>query len=111
MTDDLRNNPEYIAWEEDVRTNLIPKVQGSSLTAIIAPRNGPDIKFSVELGLAIMLDKPLILICEPEQVIPEKLRAIADAVVEVNWRGGDPVRTQEAIREAITKVLGEEVQP
>jgi hypothetical protein len=110
VTEDIRNNPEYIEWEDRVRTKLIPKIQGSSLTVSIAPRGEPDIKFSVELGLSIMLDKPLILVCEPGQVLPHKLRAIADAVVEVDWRGGEATRTQEAIREAITKVLGEEVQ-
>lgn len=108
MTDDIRNNPQYIEWEERVRTKLIPKIEGSALTVSIAPRGEPDIKFSVELGLSIMLDKKIIVVCEPDQVLSDKLRAVADEVVEIDWRDGDAVRTQKAIREAINKVLGEE---
>jgi hypothetical protein len=110
VTEDIRNNPQYVEWEERVRTKLIPKIEGSALTVTIAPSKGPDIKFSVELGLSIMLDKKIIVVCTPGQVLPGKLRAIADEVVEVDWRGGDAVRTQEAIREAISKVLGEGVE-
>ena len=110
MTEELDNNPKYIEWEDAVRTKLIPKIEGSTLTVTIAPMGEPDIKFSVELGLSIMLDKPIILICEPGQVIPSKLRTVADAVVEVNWRTGDAVHTSNAIAEAIDKVVGK-VQP
>jgi hypothetical protein len=107
MSDDIRDDPDFQAWEAHVRTNVVPKIDGSALTVSLVPNGESDIKFAVELGLSIMLDKPIVLVCEPGQVLPAKLRKLADDVVEVNWQG-DPAATQAAIADAISRYVGEE---
>lgn len=61
-------------------------IEGSRLTVSLVPQGPADIKFAVELGLSIMLDKPIIAVVEPGQEIPGKLRAVADRIVE--WTPG-----------------------
>jgi len=101
MSEDLRNDPDFVAWETHVKTNVLPKMEASALTVSLAPGGEPDIKYAVELGLSIMLNKPIFVVCEPGQALPDKLLRVADKVIEVDWRG-DPRAGQEAIADAIT---------
>jgi len=57
-----------------------------------------DIKFAVELGLMIMLDKPIIMVIQPNQVLPEKLRRVADDIVVHDPEHPDPKVLIEAMR-------------
>lgn len=104
MSEDIRDDPEFIEWENHVTTNVVPRMEESALTVQLAPRGETDIKFAVELGLSIMLDKPIVLVCEPGQIVPDKLLKVADKVIEVDWRG-NPQATKEAITEAITEFV------
>jgi hypothetical protein len=101
MSEDLRNDPEFIAWETHVRTNVLPKMAASALTISLVPNGKADIKYAVELGLSIMLDKPIFLVCEPGQILPDKLLRIADRVIEVDLT--DTTAAKEAIADAITE--------
>lgn len=76
------DDPEYRAWVEDVRTGLIPKLEESAITVSLIPEGETDIKFAVELGLSIMLDKPIIAVVGPGVRVPERLLRVADEVVE-----------------------------
>jgi len=104
MSKDIRDDPDFIEWENHVATNVVPRMQDSALTVQLAPMGETDIKFAVELGLSIMLNKPIILVCEPGQIVPDKLLMVADKVVEVEWRG-NPQATSEAITEAIAEFV------
>lgn len=101
MTGDIRDDPEFVAWATHVSTNVVPKMNDSLLTVQLFPNGEPDIKFAVELGLSILLDKPIVVVCEPGQVLPGKLLQVADKVLEVDWRG-NPKATKEAIADAIS---------
>jgi hypothetical protein len=73
---------EWDDWAKNIENDLVPKLESSAMVMSLMPRSGkPDAKFAVELGMAIMLDKPIIVMAEPGQAIPSKLSAIADAVV------------------------------
>ena len=108
MHDDLRNDPIYSAWEAAVRADCLPKLRDSALTVSLAPKGDPDIKYAVELGLSIMMDKPIILIVAPGQEIPRKLRDVADAIVDVDWdnfgTNGGAERIQAAIDEMMARL-------
>ncbi len=75
-------------WEQSVRDDLVPKLRGSAVMAQIVPGDDPDVKCAVELGMAILLDKPLILIVTPGRRVPERLARAADALIE--WDGVSP---------------------
>jgi hypothetical protein len=101
------SGPDWVDWETDVRDNLIPKLTNSGAVAMLVPRGESDVKFAVELGLSIMLDKPIVALVRPGTTLPPKLAAIADRVVIYDV--GSP-SARDAIGDAIMSVLNERGQ-
>lgn len=85
---DWWDDPQVKTWAAHVRGELIPKLRESALTVSLVPSGQTDVKFAVELGLTIMLDKPIILAVAPGVTVPPKLAQIADEIVEIG-PGGD----------------------
>jgi hypothetical protein len=102
-SDDYTQDPEYIAWAKEVRKTLIPKMADSDAIISLVPTGQPDVKFSVELGLSIMLDKPIVVAVQPGAKIPPKLAKIADAIVEVDM--DNPASAQRRIGEAVQRIM------
>lgn len=87
MTDDnLSHDPDFKAWAADVHDNLLPKLKASAITVSLAPNGETDIKYAVELGLSIMLDKPIIVVAEKGQELPSRLQRVADRVIYADFR-------------------------
>lgn len=97
------SDPEWKAFEADARKNLVPMLKGSAVYMAINPGDDVDIKFAVELGLAIMLDKPLIVVSSADRKVPAKLRAIADEIIEVDF--DDLAASSEAMAAAFTRLV------
>ena len=108
MADDnnFEHDPAFKAWAAHVADEVAPKMKASALTVTLVPKSESDIKYAVELGLSIMLNKPIITVCEVGQVLPEKLRRVSDKIVEVDWRN-NPTAAHEAIGEAMTALIEE----
>lgn len=71
-------------WDDFVAHTRRVTVEGLAASAFVmslVPRGEPDIKFAVELGLSIMLDKPILAVVLSGSAVPEKLRRVADEVV------------------------------
>jgi hypothetical protein len=69
-------------WDEFVRfqrEDTMRKMMESAFVMSIVPAEA-DIKFAVELGMAIMLDKPLFCVLLPGAKMPPKLEKVADMV-------------------------------
>lgn len=64
------------------RENTLKAMSDSAFVTSIVPSGEADVKFAVELGLAIMLEKPIMLVAMPGVRIPPKLRELADEIVE-----------------------------
>jgi hypothetical protein len=79
------SDPVWDEWAEHVRTEVVPKISESALCVAISPPTPEDldIKFCVELGAMICLDKPVILVVPwgRQAAIPAKLRDVADAII------------------------------
>jgi hypothetical protein len=76
------NDPGAQDWLHHVRTHVLPMVEESSVCISLCPAEGKvDIKFAVELGMMIMLDKPIIAVADNDDDIPDKLRLVADKIV------------------------------
>lgn len=88
----MSEDADFEAWQHDVITNLVPKMQESSVVASLVPDGPTDAKFAVELGVAIMLDKPIIIVVRPGMQVPAKLMKVADATVD--WTDDATVATQ-----------------
>ena len=92
------DDPEWRRYVTRIRAELVPMIDQSALTISLAPSGETDVKFAVELGLSIMLDKPIVVVLMPGQEIPEKLRAVADEVLELDMTQPDaPARLAESI--------------
>jgi hypothetical protein len=72
------------AFFAEAREKLYPLMRDSAIYLGISPlENGaPDAKFCLELGMAVMLDKPLVVVAPPGRDIPAGLRRIAHTIVE-----------------------------
>jgi hypothetical protein len=75
-------DPDMKAWVAHAQETLVPMLGDSSMTVSLCPDAGNgDIKYAVELGLSIMMNKPIVLLARVEDDIPPKLRAVADEIV------------------------------
>lgn len=74
------------------------KLSQSHFVVQIVPDGELDLKFLTEVGLSIMLDKPITAVVRPGTQVPDKLLRVADRIVE-----GDPNR--EAGRAALTEAI------
>lgn len=105
MSADYADSPEFRAFAKRVRRGLIPKLKDSAATLSIIPAGKLDVKFAVELGMSIMLDKPLIAVINPGAKIPDKLAKVVDRFVE--W-DDDTAALGKAIKRAFDEVVGDE---
>lgn len=104
---DLSNDPEFKAWAKRVRAHVLPQISDSALTVSLVPEGETDIKFAVELGLSVMLDKPIIAVVQPGTKVPEHLVRVADRIVEADL--GDPggaAKIQASIQAALDDLGG-----
>lgn len=100
-------NEEFEEFEERVRRELIPKIEESNIFVSITPMSADqvDVKFALELGLAIMLDKPILAVIRPGTHIPDKLAKVVDRFVEMDLN--DPTQA-DRLNEGIKEMLEEE---
>lgn len=81
--DSSEERAEYDRVEGEFRRGLLPKLRESNVYVGICPEI-PDWKFCLELGAAIMLGKPLIVVVPQDRKLPAKLAEIADRVVRLD---------------------------
>ena len=86
---------------------LVPQIQNCNVFCSICPLSPDDvdIKFAVQLGIAIMLNKPIIAAVRPGTPIPEKLSRVVDRFIEFDMNNADQVAA--AIREACDSIDAE----
>jgi hypothetical protein len=63
-----------------------------------------DVKFAIELGFMIMFDKPIIAIVLPGSHVPDKLRLVADQIIEADL---NTERGSAKVTAALKKALNE----
>jgi hypothetical protein len=77
------DDSDFKAFAKHIRTNMVPAMRDSAYVITIAPDGSDaDIKIAVEIGTAILLNKPLVVLKIPGRVVAEKLLRIADHVIE-----------------------------
>lgn len=84
---DSLNDEDRLHWDgfvDHFRREAVSKIEGSGLFISLVPSEGFDVKFAVELGAAIMLDKPIIAVVMPGVEISDHLRRVSDQVVEAD---------------------------
>ena len=103
------DDPQARQWLRRTREELVPMIEGSSISIAIVPDGAPDVKIAVELGLMVLLDKPIILAVSPGRKIPSKLVLVADEIVELDLTStSGQQRMKDAIARVTAKLQAEE---
>lgn len=106
MSESIFNDPDVQEFLRHAQEEMIPKMKESALSlAIITGQI--DAKLCVEVGAAILYDKPLILVVTDEGAqIPTNLKRCAAAIVNGSLRDDDArEKLQEEVQKALTYVL------
>lgn len=76
-------DPEYA---EHIRETLIPNMVNTAMAMCIIPDDPAklDLKIVMEMGLMVLLDKPIIAVVSPGIPVPENIINLAEAIVEMN---------------------------
>lgn len=100
---DLYEDPDFRSFTNKVRAELLPLIAESAINVSICPASGEDvdIKFAVELGLSILLDKPIIVAVPPGHSMPDGLARVAHEIIELT---DNPEASSARIAEAIKRV-------
>jgi len=105
--DDAWQDSSAKEWIHHVLDDMVPKLATSALVISLVPNNNEgDVKYWVELGASIMMNKPIIAVVMGNEPVPHKLSLVADEVVRCP-RGIDPSSSEE-LAAAIKRVMGEE---
>jgi hypothetical protein len=99
---DWADDPGFAALVRHVRGRLIPALSGTRVVISVVPEGRINIKFAVELGVSILLDKPLMVVVAPGTRLPDKLVKVADMIVEAHI--ATPAGRQ-AVREAADRFI------
>lgn len=92
------------AWKEAEEAGFVDEmarnleVMAESALVMSIANGNIDVKFACEIGYAIWLDKPIVVVNVQGQPLPEKLRMVATRIVDVDWS------TQEGRDEAAERV-------
>jgi len=76
------DDPQVREWLDHAQLEVLPMIERSSMLVQVGTGSDPDAKAAVELGFALLLDKPLIILRMPDMVVPSRLARAADAVVD-----------------------------
>lgn len=111
VSDSPWDDPGAQQWIGHVRETLVPMLDNSLVTVSLAPPvDSPDIKFAVELGLSIMMDKPLLLVVTEGRPVPTKLQMVADGLVYVDWSDPESQRNlQQEVADFAAQYMDEEL--
>lgn len=79
---DAGGRAEWQRFVQFQREHTVKGIESSAFVMSLVPGGRPDIRFAVELGLAIMPGKPVIAVAQPVPPVPPGLRKAAAAVIE-----------------------------
>lgn len=84
--------------EDGARKDLIPKMQNSVFVLAIVDKAGNDLYLALQIGFALLLDKPIIILAADDIWVSPRFAGVAEAVVR--GRLNDPA-TMEQLKTAI----------
>ena len=106
---DITGDPKFQEFAERAITKLVPMVDESAYCVALVPRKPEDfndIKFCIELGMMIMMDKPIVFVIAPGTKVPEKLIKVADRIIELDTNDAKFMATLEETLQELTVELG-----
>lgn len=82
---ELLNSAEAKDFLFRAEQNMLPKMRDSAMSLVIGcDPEDVDIKLCLEVGAAVLMDKPLLIVVPPGRKISAGLRRVATEVVELD---------------------------
>lgn len=79
---DWSKHPGFKKFARQIVKETMPAMSKSAYVITIAPKGSEaDVKLAVEIGLAILMDKPLIVFAPRGRAVGDRLARIADHVI------------------------------
>lgn len=103
--EDLLNTAEVKDFFFRAERELFPKMASSVMTVTIFSGK-VDGKLALELGAAILLNKPILLAVIKGATVPESLRRCAHTIIELS--GQQTAEDQAKVQAAVLSVIGPE---
>ena len=100
--EDVLNSAEVKDFLFRAQRDLFPKMKASALSMVIGS-DEPDAKLALEIGAALLFDKPLILVVQKGRKVSAALRRIAHSIVEVDDFASP--ETMGKLRDAIRGII------
>lgn len=102
ITDKGYGSKEWKKYAEDVIENLAPNVKVAPVAVMVSEdQEFPDVRAATELGMILLMGKPLVLIREPGHHVHAGIERAADAIVDGEIQHP---KTQQALEAAILLV-------
>jgi hypothetical protein len=99
------DDPDVKEYLDHAEKEMLPMMEKSALTLCIFPGK-VDIKLCVEIGAAILFDKPIIVVASSDKPVPTNLKRVASAIIECDDIKDES--TQAKIQAAISSVLDQD---
>lgn len=100
MSKSFRNHADWRRFVVSVNKDLVPKMAGSSAVIIPMGRDDTDVAFALQVGFAVIMQKPLLLIVPAGFDPPPKLEGIADRIVRADYTSEEGrLRVQKELRD------------
>jgi hypothetical protein len=97
-------------FHQAISEGLVPKLDASAVAMVVAPYTDEDhphdVNFAVQLGLMILMDKPIIVVVGPGMTISKKLELVADKIVHVDITSDDGAKLIAEAAADLTRELG-----
>lgn len=100
-------DPKNMEFFRHCEQTLVPLIAESAVGVSVVPvdRTETDVRFAIQIGLLIMMDKPIILVVEPGTSVPSKLVKVADHIVETDLcEAAGKRQLLEAIESVVAKL-------
>lgn len=94
-------NDDEDEFLKHAREDMFPKMRDSAIALTIVS-DDPDPKLCVELGAAILFDKPLICVVPPGRKVSSNLRRVASVIVQGDT---NDAATMQRLEDAINQVM------
>ena len=97
----MEDSQELQDFFDHARDNMFPNMKSSAFCMTIL--GDPDPKLCMEVGAAILFDKPIIVIARHGQTVPLSLRTIVHKIVEISEDMNDADRA--TVSKAVTELM------
>lgn len=104
------DDPTVVAWAQHVIDDMVPKMKSSAVCISLVPEGDlaekGDVKYWVELGAMICMNKPIMVVVMGDAALPPKLEAVADRIVRLPQ--GVSLSSSEGLAEQIAEFAKEQ---